>query len=75
MLSGNASHPPDLTTFWAEEVWPQTELAFAFVILMSFASLVPLDLFLLHCIFLVLRKFVDPSTPTIRTPADHDQHF
>ncbi|EMC96543.1 hypothetical protein BAUCODRAFT_479674 [Baudoinia panamericana UAMH 10762] len=53
---------------WANETWPQIKLIWAWMILLHFAALLPLDPVVLHWLSVLLRRVSDTATPVVSLP-------
>lgn len=49
---------------WAREVWPQVEVLWAFLILLHFAGLIPIDPVILHVLSIVSKSMLDRASVT-----------
>jgi hypothetical protein len=57
---------------WAADVWPQIELIWAFMILLHFAALLPIDPLVLHLLSVLLKLINAPASP--RTSSYEELH-
>ena len=58
---------------WAADTWPQIKLLWAWMILLHFARLLPLDPVVIHWLSVLLRKVGDTAAPVVHSVPEHYQ--
>lgn len=63
LVGGNSTQ--DTRSVWADESWPHLRLLWSYLILLSFARLLPLDPLLVHALSILLVFVFDVATPMV----------